>query len=109
MNTGHLCIRHLTHLTRYCYKEGKVDDSSLHRASYQDSVDGMLPKNTNEFSVTRAFVLVFLSRMPRIESISSVVLNELIYFIVDELLDNGCKGPAIGKPFITGSEECKLS
>ena len=68
----------------------------------------MLPKNTNEFSVTRAFVLVFLSKLPPLESISSVVLNELVYFIIDELLDIGCKGPAIGKPFITGSEECEL-
>lgn len=90
------------------YKEGKVDESALHQSSYQESVEGLLPKSTDASSITRAFVLVFLSKLPSLNSISNVVLTELVHFVIDGLLDFGCKGPAVGKPFISGSEECKF-
>lgn len=90
------------------YKEAKVDESASHQSSYQETVEGLLPKSTDVSSITRAFILVFLSKLPSLESISNVVLKELVHFVIDGLLDIGCKGPAVGKPFITGSEECKL-
>lgn len=105
---GILAIPYRDHIINLLlYKEGKVDDSALHQSSYQVSVEGLLPKSTDASSITRAFVLVFLSKLPPLESISDTVLNELVHYIIDGLLDIGCKGPVVGKPFITGSEECK--
>lgn len=108
-DTGILAIPYRNHIINLLlYKEGKVDESASHQYSYQDTVDGLLPKNTDVSSITRGFVLVFLSKLPSIESISRDVLTDLVHFVIDGLLDIGCAGPAIGKPFITGSEECKL-
>ena len=108
-DTGILAIPYRNHIINLLvYKEGKVDESALHQSSYQETVDGLLPENTDVSSITRGFVLVFLSKLPSIESISNDVLTDLVHFVIDGLLDIGCAGPAIGKPFITGSEECKL-
>jgi hypothetical protein len=107
--SGILAIPYRDHIIDLLiYKEGKVDDSALHQSFYQDSVEGLLPKSTDASSITRAFVLVFLSKLPPLESISDTVLVELVHYIIDGLLDIAYKGPAVGKPFITGSEECKL-
>jgi hypothetical protein len=108
-DTGILAIPYRTRIVDLLvYKEGKVDESALHQASFQPNVEELLPRSTDTSSITRAFVLVFLSNLPPLEDISDIVLKELVYFIIDGLLDIGCKGPAIGKPFITGSEECKF-
>ena len=106
-DTGVLAIPYRSHIVDLLtYKEGKVDESALHQSSYQENVEG-LPKNTDASSITRAFVLVFLSKLPSLESITDVVLCELVHFIIDELIEIGYKGPTVGKPFITGSEECE--
>ncbi|KAL3796147.1 hypothetical protein HJC23_000650 [Cyclotella cryptica] len=105
-DTGILAIPYRNHIIDLLiYKEGKVDQSALHQSSYQETVDGLLPEKTDVSSITRGFVLVFLSKLPSTELISKVVLADLVHFVIDGLLDIGCAGPAIGKPFISGSEE----
>ena len=106
-DAGVLAIPYRSHIVDLLtYKEGKVDESALHQSSYQENIKG-LPKKTDSSSITRAFVLVFLSKLPSLESITDVVLHELLHFVIDELLEIGYKGPTVGKPFITGSEECE--
>ena len=65
----------------------------------------MLPETTDSSSITRAFVLSFLSKLPPPEKLSDVVLKELVHHIILKLIDACCLPPAKGKPFITGSEE----
>jgi len=107
-DTGILAIPYRNHIVELLtYKEGKVDESAIHQSFYQD-IEGSLPKNTDSSSITRGFVLVFLSKLPPPDKMSSHVLKDLVHFIIDELMCIGYKGPTVGKPFITGSEECKL-
>mmetsp|Transcript_31827 Transcript_31827/g.64339 ORF Transcript_31827/g.64339 Transcript_31827/m.64339 type:complete len:1966 (-) Transcript_31827:24-5921(-) len=86
------------------YKEPKFDESSANQNSTKDR-HGILPQTTDGSSITRAFVLSFLSKLPSPENMSDVVLKELVHHIILKLIDACCLPPAKGKPFITGSEE----
>ena len=86
------------------YKEPKFDESSANQTSTKRWV-GILPQTTDGSSITRAFVLWFISKLPSVEALSSVVLKELVHYIIIKLIDRCCQPPAKGKPFITGSEE----
>jgi hypothetical protein len=86
------------------YKEPKFDESSANQTSTKDRCD-ILPHTTDGSSITRAFVLWFLSKLPSPESLSNVVLKELVHHIILKLIDACCQPPEKGKPFISGSEE----
>ena len=86
------------------YKEPKFDESSANQNSTTDR-HSILPNTTDGSSITRAFVLSFLSKLPSPEKLSNVVLKELVHHVILELVENCCLPPAKGKPFITGSEE----
>ena len=86
------------------YKEPKFDESSANQTSTKRWV-GILPQTTDGSSITRAFVLWFISKLPSPEVLSSVVLKELVHYIIIKLIDRCSQPPAKGKPFITGSEE----
>ena len=106
-DVGVLAIPYRKHIVDLLlYKEGKFDESAAHQASYQQT--GILPDGTDVSSITRGFVLVFLSKLPPFDSISKTVLTELVEFVIDGLLGIGCAGPAVGKPFISGSDECEM-
>ena len=83
------------------YKECKFDETSAH-LSEGESYD--LPETVDDSSITRAFVLFFLSKLPPHQAMSGVVLTELVHFIIAKLLDICCTEPAKGKVNITGSE-----
>ena len=83
------------------YKECKFDETSAH-LSEGESYD--LPETVDDSSITRAFVLSFLSKLPLPQAMSGVVLAELVHFIIAKLLDLCCTEPAKGKVNITGSE-----
>ncbi len=87
------------------YKEPKFDESSANQTSTRDRWDGILPHTTDGSSITRAFVLWFISKLPSPESLSDVVLKELVHHIIMKLIDSCCQPPEKGKPFISGSEE----
>ena len=86
------------------YKEPKFDESSANQSSTKDR-EGILPKSTDSSSITRAFVLWFLSKLPSPEKLSETVLKDLVHHIILKLVDDCCQPPLKGKPFITGSEE----
>jgi len=83
------------------YKECKFDETSAH-LSEGETYD--LPETVDDSSITRAFVLSFLSKLPSPQAMSGVVLAELVRFIIAKLLDICCTEPAKGKVNITGSE-----
>ena len=84
------------------YKECKFDESSAHMG------EGVkwetLPETTDASSITRAFVMSFLSKLPSPEQMSDIVLKELIHVIIMRLIDISCTAPVKGKAFISGSE-----
>lgn len=84
------------------YKEAKFDESSAHMSEGEKW--NALPESTDASSITRAFVLLFLSKLPSPEHMSYVVLKELIHVIIMKLIDISCTAPARGKAFISGSE-----
>ncbi|KAL9189288.1 hypothetical protein ACHAXT_011778 [Thalassiosira profunda] len=84
------------------FKECRIDESATHQSS--DKWDA-LPRSTHVSSITRAFVLSFLSKLPAPGDISDVVLKELVQFIIMKLLGICCAKPTVGKAFISGSEE----
>mmetsp|Transcript_23901 Transcript_23901/g.41888 ORF Transcript_23901/g.41888 Transcript_23901/m.41888 type:complete len:632 (+) Transcript_23901:1054-2949(+) len=85
------------------FKEIRLDESSAHQTA-KEKWDA-LPETTDSSSITRAFVLSFLSKLPSPGDMSDVVLKELIHFVMMKLMDICCTKPARGKPFISGSEE----
>ena len=87
------------------YKECKFDETSAHLS---EGVAYDLPKTTDSSSITRAFVLSFISKLPSSEVMSDVVLNELVHFIIMKLLDMCCTEPDKGKVNITGSETYQM-
>lgn len=88
------------------YKECRFDESSAHLDEKRKWGD--LPDTTDSSSITRAFVLSFLSKLPASGEMSDIVLKELIHFVMMKLLDICCAQPARGKAFISGSEEYSL-
>jgi tRNA guanosine-2'-O-methyltransferase len=84
------------------FKECKFDEGSAH-AREGEKWDN-LPEATDSSSITRAFVLSFLSKLPSPQIISNVVLKHLAHVVIMKLLDICCTSPARGKAFISGSE-----
>mmetsp|Transcript_37473 Transcript_37473/g.80879 ORF Transcript_37473/g.80879 Transcript_37473/m.80879 type:complete len:986 (+) Transcript_37473:62-3019(+) len=85
------------------WKECRWDEN----AGKEDSNEkwDVLPEATDNSSITRGFVLSFLSNLPSLGDISDVVLKELIYFVIRKLIDIVGTKPDRAKAFITGSEE----
>jgi hypothetical protein len=70
------------------HKELKIDESSANqsRGGEQSGVTE-IPVHTNELSVTRAFLLVFLSKLPDPSAgLSEKVLKELLHYVILRLL-----------------------
>ena len=86
------------------FKELKFDDASAHLSSATEKW-GALPEATDGSSITRAFVLSFISKLPSTDDMSDLVLKELVHYVMMKLLVICCARPAKGKVFITGSEE----
>ncbi|KAL3806015.1 hypothetical protein ACHAXA_007449 [Cyclostephanos tholiformis] len=84
------------------FKECRFDEGSAH-AREREKWDN-LPEATDSSSITRAFVLSFLSKLPPPENMSNVVLTQLAHVVIMKLLDICCTSPARGKAFISGSE-----
>jgi len=93
--------RHIVSLL--VFKECRFDENAAKEVSNEKW--DVLPEGTDSSSTTRGFVLSFLSKLPPPEDMSDVVLEELIYFVMRELIDISCTKPARGKAFISGSEE----
>ncbi|KAL7542351.1 hypothetical protein ACHAXR_011688 [Thalassiosira sp. AJA248-18] len=85
------------------YKECRFDEGAAHQTSKEKW--NALPDATDSSSITRAFVLLFLSKLPSPENMSDVVLKELIHYVMMKLIDICCAKPAKGKIFISGSDE----
>ncbi len=84
------------------YKECKIDESSAHMG--ECAKWDALPETTDASSITRAFVLSFLSKLPSPDHMCDVVLKELIHVVVMKLMEISCTAPDRGKAFISGSE-----
>ena len=83
------------------YKEMKYDETSAHLGAGENY---NLPKNTDSSSMTRAFVMSFLSKLPLPDVMSDVVLHELVHYIITKLLKICCTEPSSREVNITGSE-----
>jgi hypothetical protein len=70
------------------HKELKIDESSANQSRGGDqSGVAEIPAHTNELSVTRAFLLVFLSKLPDPSAgLSEKVLKELLHYVILRLL-----------------------
>jgi tRNA guanosine-2'-O-methyltransferase len=84
------------------FKECRFDEGSSH-AKEGEKWDN-LPEATDSSSITRAFVLSFLSKLPNPKKMSIIVLKQLAHAVIMKLLDICCSSPARGKAFISGSE-----
>lgn len=104
---GVCAIPYRTHIANLLfYKECKLDESTANQALSKDQWSGALPEATDDLSITRGFVLLFLSKLPSPEVMSNIVLKELIHFIIMYLLDNVCCAKVQpGDIFISGSVE----
>ena len=96
-------------------KDSLIDESSTNQSILQSGntvPTGAvgLPQQTGESSVSRAFVLVFLSRLPNPDDgINDQVTSELLHYLVIRLLDDICLAPLKGGAMImTGSEDYSL-
>jgi hypothetical protein len=70
------------------HKEMKVDEGALNQ-SRREEVQGVfeLPPETDDLSVTRGFVLVFLSKLPDINAgLNDKVLKSLLHHVILQLL-----------------------
>ncbi|CAJ1961861.1 unnamed protein product [Cylindrotheca closterium] len=70
------------------HKEQKIEESAKNQ-SMVTNTDGVMtiPAATNELSVGRAFILVFLSKLPSVDNgLDKRVLHELLHPIILELL-----------------------
>ena len=88
------------------YKECKFDQGAAHHQKEQWDA---LPESTiDSSSITRAFVLSFLSKLPAPEDMPDVVLKELIHFIIMKLLDICCVSCSIVDCGIGPRSSCKV-
>ena len=92
----------------------KQDECSTHQESLVHQVGTIthdcdyacLPSNTDDSSIVRGFVLIFLSKLPSMDKISKEVLENLCHFIIFWLLNNiCCLQPKKGTMLVTGSTE----
>lgn len=88
------------------HKEVKLEQSSA--VQQADIIHGSNPlPSADDTSVSRAFVLIFLSRLPEVNGrLSTATLTNLLHFMILHLLDDVClaKTPG-GKLLISGSLE----
>jgi hypothetical protein len=70
------------------YKEIRIEESAKNQSKISESAGMMeIPAQTNELSVTRAFILVFLSKLPSSsDGLDKKVLKELLHHIILKLL-----------------------
>jgi len=71
------------------HKEAKKYESSSNQSMEEIPTSGVLeiPANTNELSITRAFLLVFFCQLPDPKArLNSTVKTELLHYIILELL-----------------------
>jgi hypothetical protein len=70
------------------HKENKVDESAANQSQGGALSGGAeIPPETNDLSVTRAFVLVFLSKLPDPNNgLNEKVLKDLLHYVVLQLL-----------------------
>ena len=89
------------------HKEAKIDESSLILETEAMTRVMELPVGTNDMSVVRGFVLVFISKLPSVEEgLPAATLKELLHFIIIRLLDDVCLvPPENGAMLMTGTPE----
>ena len=95
------------------HKEHKADESSTNEAILkqeqpEDSNNLLkLPSGTNESSVARGFLLVFLSRLPNVkEGLHADVLTRLLHPLIRGIFDDVCFGPlASGSSIMIGTKD----
>jgi tRNA G18 (ribose-2'-O)-methylase SpoU len=89
------------------HKEAKIPQSNAHQEglvkSHDDGESSNLPPNTPNSSISRGFLMLFLSKLPCVERLAPVVLQELCHFLIIRLLDDICL-PNKGM-FIYGGED----
>jgi len=104
---GLCAIPYRTHIASLLiHKECKLDDSTANQALSKNQWDKLLPKQTHYLSITRGFVLLFLSKLPDANEMCEIVLKDLVHFIILYLLDNVCCAKVkAGDIFISGSVE----
>lgn len=89
------------------HKEVKIHQSNAHQEGlvkqHNDGEYSSLPDNTPSSSISRGFLMIFLSKLPSADSMSPVVLKELCHFLIIRLLDDICL-PDKGM-FIYGGED----
>ena len=93
-------------------KEAMIDESSTNQSVLQSSHEVPygaveVPVMTSDSSTSRAFVLVFLSKLPNVDDgLDKQVLSELLHYLVIHLLDDIILTPLKGGAMImTGSED----
>lgn len=97
------------------HKEAIIDElsanQSVGRTDRKDSkTNGVMqdPTSTDELSITRSFVLVFLSKLPHSEAISPDVTTNLVHFLVEGVIDIVSTVIPKGKMVMKGSSEYSL-
>jgi len=99
------------------HKEMKLDECASHQQGLvynlnrrrDDDNDKLchasVPAGTTETSTARAFLLVFLSKLPDVEQLSDPVRKNLCHYLIFWLLDNiaCCPTPERGSALMTGS------
>ena len=70
------------------HKEMKIDESAANQSKDGSLSEGFdIPPATNELSITRAFVLIFLSKLPSPQGgLNEKVLRDLLHYVVLQLL-----------------------
>jgi hypothetical protein len=71
------------------FKEARVEEASVNQTYDSRKYSGLLPFGTDDRSISRGFVIAFLSRLPDIEQgLSPAVLTGLCHFLIDRLLSD---------------------
>jgi hypothetical protein len=97
------------------HKEIKLDESSTNASTLlgmNKAPSGALsvPQFTDNSSIARGFVLVFLSRLPGVEEgLDRTVLTEFLHPLILQVLENACFTPLkSGSSLMTGTEDYSL-
>eukprot|EP00978_Attheya_sp_CCMP212_P006498 scaffold14942_cov47-Attheya_sp.AAC.1 len=86
-------------------KQGQLEDSRTTSAKNPLNFEIELPKETNDLSMVRGFIFLFLSKLPNLEELSTAVRTELLEYIILKLLNDICQCSKIIKNgmLVTGS------
>jgi hypothetical protein len=86
------------------HKELRIDESASNQSgSRLENISGImeLPPGTDDLSVTRGFVLVFLSKLPDInDGLNNAVLTSLLHYIILRLIDEAAPADLKNIPLI---------